>query len=151
MNSRLPIWASWRRLASPTYQNSPYPRVGVFRYVNLGRPQSSVWKPCSREGLIWATDAWVLHKQKALGELLVRRGELALRLNECCSKDFSMIGGGHAGDAARSLRAFSSGGVLSRTCTISLIVKFRPVCGFYGVVSRSSQQKTPRRLEAHAV
>ncbi len=64
----------------------------------------------SREGLIGAMNAWVLQKDKPLGDLLVERNELAKSRKDLLEGLVNEHVLAHAGDALRSLEALSSAG-----------------------------------------
>ena len=64
----------------------------------------------SRDALVGTMNAWVIQKNKPLGDVLVERGELAKAHRDLLEGLVDEHVRAHAGDAARSLHAISSAG-----------------------------------------
>ena len=62
----------------------------------------------SRDQLVEAMHAWVLHKHRSLGDLLVERGALAAEAHALLTPMVQLHIARHGGDAAKSLAVLSA-------------------------------------------
>jgi hypothetical protein len=62
----------------------------------------------SRDQLVECVKAWVLHKERSLGDILVERGALSAKAQALLAPIVEFHLARHAGNAARSLAALSS-------------------------------------------